>query len=631
MKLNLEQKILTFFVLTLVVGGIGTAALFFPHDDKVISLAAFVVLINLSVGLLMLYTSLKQFGDAVRIAGEISKGNYDVAIPAGRGELRKLFETFAVMLAQLKRRNLNLTHRVYQTAILKEITDRISSLLDANEALEMISGSLGKIVSYSTVSYLTRDSQKKLVFKCHLEESVNRAFADDVKKRMIAAFKLLTEEDVKEEDVKSVYFGTIFDEQEKDPVRAFFNLPMVVDGKLVGIINVASQKAASYSEEETEVLYSIVSQAGATITKIKNLISEETEKSRSMLASLAEGIIMITTLQEVAVINQKAKEILGIADKANVAILDVIGALWGKLDFRSAIERVLMSRAQETFPELVVGTVFYKIVAGPVTNAKKEVIGVAFIFSDVTREKEIDKMKSEFISVTSHQLRTPLSSMKWFMEMLLGGDMGVLSEKQKGVLTDVYNSNERVIALVNDLLDVSRIESGRVAIEPTPTNLMEFFKSMLPEVAQNFAKRKQKFDFTAKSELPRVSIDPRLVWQVVSNLLTNASKYTPEGGNISLELSLEEKDVMIKVADNGYGIPEFQKHRVFEKFFRADNIIKMEGTGLGLYIARQIAEASGGKLWFESTEGKGTAFFMTLPLAGSKRVKMGENLLAPGS
>jgi signal transduction histidine kinase len=216
--------------------------------------------------------------------------------------------------------------------------------------------------------------------------------------------------------------------------------------------------------------------------------------------------------------------------------------------------------------------------------------------------------------------------MKWFLEMLVNGDLGPMEEKQKSVVTDVYNSNERIIMLVNDLLDVSRMESGKVVLEPTPTNLIDFLKSMLPEVAQNFTKRKQTFDFEKPESLPRISIDPKLIWQALSNLLTNASKYTPDGGRVILKLTLESQDILIQVSDNGYGIPEFQKSRIFEKFFRADNTSKMEGTGLGLYIVKEIIEASGGKIWFESTEGKGTTFSVTLPLSGSKANKITQTL-----
>lgn len=535
----------------------------------------------------------------------------------------------AGMKDELARRDLRLARANYENAVLKEIMERINPSLETTETLEIISGSLTKIIPASMVSYCARDAQNKLAFKCHLEEPVGHGFTDEVKKKTINLFSLLSGAHIKEEEVSAACFGAVSGAhtEKREPVRTLFHLPMTVNGALAGIITVASTRQEPYREEEVAPLYAIVKQAGTAIGTIKNLIFEETSKVRATVASLAEGIIMMSVQpQEIAIINAKAKEILGLAGKAEVSLLDVVQALWGKLDFRTAAERVLASRATEIFPGLSSGNIFYKITAGPVKNAREEIIGVAFIFSDITREREIDKMKSEFISTTSHQLRTPLSSMKWFMEMLLSGELGILPEKQKSVLTDVHNSNERVITLVNDLLDVSRIESGKIMLEPTPTDLIDFFKSMLPEVAQNFKKRNQTFTFIKPESLPRISVDPRLIWQVVQNLLTNASKYTPENGTVSLELSLEKKDMLIQVTDNGYGIPEFQKHRVFEKFFRADNISKMEGTGLGLYIAKEIAEASGGRLRFTSAEGKGTSFYFTIPLAGSKRAIVGATI-----
>ena len=145
-----------------------------------------------------------------------------------------------------------------------------------------------------------------------------------------------------------------------------------------------------------------------------------------------------------------------------------------------------------------------------------------------------------------------------FLEMMINGDTGALNDKQKEVVTDIYNSNERIIALVNDLLDVSRIESGKMRPEPTPTNLVEFINSMLVDLKAQFAKRSQEFSFEHPESLPRIPVDPKLVWQILQNLLSNAAKYTPEKGKITLALSLEPENILVKVTDNGLGIPEFR-------------------------------------------------------------------------
>ncbi|HWS49283.1 MAG TPA: ATP-binding protein [Candidatus Methanoperedens sp.] len=264
-----------------------------------------------------------------------------------------------------------------------------------------------------------------------------------------------------------------------------------------------------------------------------------------------------------------------------------------------------------------------RLTISPILSNSDEVLYFVGVERDITREKEVDRSKTDFIYLTSHQLRTPLSAMKWFCEMLLAGDAGELTKDQREFVENISQSNERMIDLINSLLNISRVESGRIIIDPTPTDLEKLVQDVLTELDKNIKEKKQEVLLSVSDSLPRVNVDPKLIREVYKNLLTNANKYTQEGGRISVIISVEGGEVVSQISDNGMGIPVADQSKIFERFFRAENIIKLEteGTGLGLYLAKAIVESSMGKIWFKSQEKVGTNFWFTLPLSGVKAHK----------
>jgi signal transduction histidine kinase len=276
----------------------------------------------------------------------------------------------------------------------------------------------------------------------------------------------------------------------------------------------------------------------------------------------------------------------------------------------------------------------YSIIHSPFEdeNGRKLVIEV---YRDVTKEREIDSAKSEFISVASHQLRTPLTAISWYIEMLLSGERGKLTSKQKSYMKEVADGGRRMSYLINDLLNLSRIEAGKIRVEPVSVKVdafiqkvIEDFKPVAAEKSCNIIFNKTNVDF------PNIMLDQNLLRQVILNLLANAVSYSREGqcsikvglgmiGDLPSETCAGAncKNVLVSVKDSGIGIPKEEQGRIFEKFFRAPNALKRvtAGTGLGLYISKLVLESLGGKIWFESAEGEGTTFYFTLPLSGAKR------------
>ncbi|MFZ2310766.1 MAG: PAS domain S-box protein [Patescibacteria group bacterium] len=240
------------------------------------------------------------------------------------------------------------------------------------------------------------------------------------------------------------------------------------------------------------------------------------------------------------------------------------------------------------------------------------------VIRDISRAKEVDRIKSDFISVASHQLRTPLTGIKWFSQLLINQKIGKLSKKQTDFIAQIYNSNERMIRLVNDLLDVSHIESGqKFNIEKKPSDVINLINNVIKDQKLNTPNKKItiKLDSNCPKKLD-FAFDADKIYQVFSNLISNSIKYSEQQAKIIIGATCSVNEAQFFVKDFGLGIPNNQKDRVFQKFFRADNIstISTEGTGLGLYIVKGIIEAHGGKVWFDSKQNEGTTFYFTLPL-----------------
>ena len=243
--------------------------------------------------------------------------------------------------------------------------------------------------------------------------------------------------------------------------------------------------------------------------------------------------------------------------------------------------------------------------------------GIVIAFRDVAVERDIDRQKSDFISIASHQLRTPLSALRWYIDLLLAGDAGKLTPTEKEYLSDMSVSTIRMIKLVGDLLDITRIESGRLKPSPERVAARAFTEELAREFAPMVAAQGVNFTWDVASKDLSFRADPVLIHQAIANILANAVKYTPRGGSVTLTARPDGRMVVFTVKDTGVGIPRAQQYRVFDKFFRGENVVAKEtvGSGLGLYVTRLIVERSAGQIWFESHEGKGTVFSVALPAA----------------
>ena len=256
--------------------------------------------------------------------------------------------------------------------------------------------------------------------------------------------------------------------------------------------------------------------------------------------------------------------------------------------------------------------------AAPFFDAQQKIGGCVVIFRDVTREREVDRAKTEFVSLASHQLRTPLTSIDWISEMLLNKNFGEITDKQKESIEMLHRSSRRMVSLIGALLNVSRLELGTFAINPTPVKLSRVADETLQELDRQIRQKELTIVKQYPVEESPIRVDAifiKIIWQ---NLLTNAVKYAFPKTALTVSLEKNDHSYVFAVKNVGIGIPQEEQPHIFSKLFRASNAQSMDtdGTGLGLYMVKTILDESGGKIWFDSTVEGETNFFVELPLSG---------------
>lgn len=369
------------------------------------------------------------------------------------------------------------------------------------------------------------------------------------------------------------------------------------------------------------------------LQKQREQLLREKAKAEALILSIGDGLVACDIKGIITFANKKAEELSGYSSKESIGV--AYQDVWHIVDekgvdipekaslFYQAItkkEIVTSSIGEHLYIVKKDGTRFPLAATVAPVGVNGQIDGMIAVFRDITKDSEVDRMKTEFLSLVSHQLLTPSSAIKWIVDLLLKGDYGVLNEKQLEGLRNIYNSNEDMIALVNSLLNISRIESGRLTVTPKLTSLNDLVNEVQKELANRIAKKEQVFSFKTEGKLLPINIDPHLIKEVYKNLLTNAIKYTPAKGHISITISQVKNYLVSKVIDDGYGIPAKEQNKVFKKFYRGSNItsIEKDGNGLGLYLVKQIIDVSGGKIGLTSEVDRGTTFWFSLPVSGSK-------------
>ena len=357
----------------------------------------------------------------------------------------------------------------------------------------------------------------------------------------------------------------------------------------------------------------------------EQLVAEQQAVAEALFTSIGDGAIATDEYGKITRINPTALRILGYTEK------EVLGTWFPKKIVAltvqdkpiSLIDRPI-TRAFLTGKTVIEKTYYRKkngqripvaITVSPIILEGRPV-GAIEVFRDITLEYEVDRMKSDFISLASHQLRTPLSAIKTYSHMLLDGYMGEINDAQRKSLRTILSAANRMNELISTLLNITRIESGTIAITPKIINAEHLAEEVIKEHSLLASDKNITLEVEKRGkESATVKTDTLIFKEVLSNLVSNAIKYTPEDGKVSISIQPRKRDLLVSVKDNGLGIPKYSQDHVFTKFFRAHNVVKQEtsGTGLGLYLVKGLLDSLNGTIWFESHEGKGTTFYVSLP------------------
>jgi signal transduction histidine kinase/DNA-binding response OmpR family regulator len=401
--------------------------------------------------------------------------------------------------------------------------------------------------------------------------------------------------------------------------RAYLGVPIESRGEVFGVLMLYHRAPHVFTEDEVRLLSVLAHHAAVGMDRAR--LFGEIENQRHRLAeifdSTSDGMMLVGRDGQVIAANRRAGELLGF-DASNVGDLGLTGMLARHFatqpDFAAQVDpiTVVLDAGREGDGDLdlpLAGRTLHWV-ARPA--AAPGVSAVTLTFHDVTQEREISRMKSDFVSFVTHQLRTPLTGIKWMLE--LAGEALQGADEAASYVRDAREAAERLIQLVNELLDVSRLESGKVRIVLAPVDLAAVTRAVVTELAGMIKDRGHRVKIDA-ADVGAIALDEQLIRQVVLNFISNAVKYTPPGGSMEVRIARHTDGIAWSVTDSGIGIPSEALGRMFEKFFRADNVIAIEteGTGLGLYLTKLIVERFGGRVWCDSIQGEGSTFGFTVP------------------
>lgn len=405
-------------------------------------------------------------------------------------------------------------------------------------------------------------------------------------------------------------------------------VPIVFGSKVLGVIMV-SHRVEPYRNHDVRLLQLVATRLAVLIENagLYHEVNARRERWEAVFKFTEEGIVVFDQACKIVGFNPAAAKLTGWRDSDVIGrnFSDVIAVIAPEQFMRGEIqplaqvlaEGVVVAKQQQLIKTKSSDTVWTEITYSPIFDSSGSVVSGIAVITNIQKDREIEEVKSDFISIASHEMRTPLSATKGFLSMLLKKDFGELNDRQFHFLNRVYQSNERMISLVEDLLDASYIDSGKVKLNITSLQVEHIVSDVISDLASKGFDRQIMLKVKRRQRLPLVLADEKRLKQIVINLVDNAIKYSLPNTEVCIEYKVQANELTVSVIDQGVGLSQSQIDRLFQKFGRVYNPMSVQagGTGLGLYITKNLVESHGGRIWVASREGKGSRFSFSLPIA----------------
>lgn len=530
----------------------------------------------------------------------------------------------------LNKEEIDVCARDTELLALFEIGKAVNSTLDLDKVLDVIVRETLKLFSAEAGSIMLMDDDGYLTIKA--ARGLSREIIEKTKVKPgegISGWVYETGEvlllDGKVTDNK---FTKLVDRKEE--ILSSLAVPLKSRGKKLGVLTVRRTSSSRYTEHDRNLIKLIADQAAIAIENA-SLFEQQRQRSRQLqllneelareklkietiLANMADGVMVVEPEGYVALVNNAGCKLLEMSrDKLTGTHFDTLFP--GQCEFediRDAIFNKKIRYKKEISTVRDDEDYHFRIIATGMKLDEKHLEGVVVVIQNITEMKRIDKMKTEFVSMVSHELRTPLTSIHGFSELMLMRDFD--KERRSRYLNIILKDTTRLMRLIDNLLDLAKLESGKITYNLEPLNLDQ----LIPKILESFEVQvtRHVVNYEVEGEIPVVMLDKDMLTNVINNLVSNAIKYSPGGGEINIRLKRLNDCLRVEVEDSGVGLPPEMKDKIFDKFFRVDSSLTREtgGTGLGLATVKYIVEGFGGKIWVESELGKGSNFIFTIPL-----------------